>query len=193
VVTPGADGPATTAAGPADPSGISFRPLGRHDFGLLVDWLDRPHVARWWTDPTGPDAVEAEYGPVVDGTDRTRAFLIVVDGRPVGFIQAYLLEDEPDYARDTGVADGAGIDLFVGEAEVMGGGFGSSVLRRFVDEVVWPGYPDVARAMAGPSVHNTRSQRAFEKAGFTRTRVAMVAGEPDPEQVMVLERPTARP
>ncbi len=47
--------------------------------------------------------------------------------------------------------------------------------------------------MAGPSVRNRRSQRAFENAGFGRRHVAMVPGEDDPEQVMVLERPEVAP
>ena len=172
---------------------ISFRPLTRGDLPRLVEWIARPHVAEWWNEPVGAAGVEATYGPCVDGTDPTLAFVIQLDDRPVGFIQCYRLDDEPDYEQAVRVDSAAGVDLFVGEADVMGGGFGSTVLARFVDTVVWPRYPDLGRCMAGPSVRNGRSQRAFEKAGFRRVRVAEVAGEPDPEQVMVLERPLTRP
>jgi len=175
-----------------DVAPIDFRALTRRDFPQLVEWLDRPHVARWWTDPRGAAAIEAEFGPCVDGTDPTRIFFILSGSRPVGFIQCYRLDDEPGYAEALGLADGVGIDLFVGEADVMGGGFGSAVLARFVDQVVWPTYPDLARCVAGPSIHNHRSQRAFEKAGFRRGRVASVPGEDDPELIMVLDRPPAR-
>jgi aminoglycoside 6'-N-acetyltransferase len=174
-----------------DAAPIGFRALTRDDFARLVDWLDRPHVAQWWTEPRGSAAIEADYGPSVDGTDPTRAFLIVSGSRPVGFIQCYRLQDEPEYAEAVGCDDGVGVDLFIGEAEAMGDGFGSAVLGRFVDQVVWPTYPDAACCLAGPSIRNLRSQRAFEKAGFRRGRVAVVPGEDDPEQVMVLPRPPA--
>jgi aminoglycoside 6'-N-acetyltransferase len=172
-----------------EPEAIDFRPLQRDDFARFDEWVRRPHVARWWAEPVGLDAIEAEYGPAVDGTDPTAGFLILVAGGPVGFIQCYRLADEPAYRAAVGVDDAAGIDLFVGEADVMGDGFGSTVLRRFLDLVVWPRYPEVRRAMAGPSVHNGRSQRAFEKAGFVRTRVVDVPDEPEPELVMLCERP----
>ncbi len=175
-----------------DPA-IGFRPLTRADFALVATWIGRPHVAEWWTEPADLAGVEAEYGPCVDGTDATRAFLILSGPRPVGFIQCYRLADEPSYAVAVRVDDGAGIDLFVGEDDVRGGGFGSRVLRAFVDQIVWPGYPEVARVMAGPSVRNQRSQRAFEKAGFRPRQVAVVPGEDDPEQVMVLERVRPEP
>lgn len=167
---------------------IRFRRLTRADFALVAEWIGRPHVAEWWTEPTDLAGIEATYGPCVDGTDPTLAFLILSGERPVGFIQCYRLDDNPDYARAVEVDQGAGVDLFIGEAEVMGDGFGSTVLRRFVDDIVWAAYPDLACCMAGPSVRNARSQRAFEKAGFQRRRVAVVPDEDDPEQVMVLER-----
>jgi aminoglycoside 6'-N-acetyltransferase len=180
--------PRPTAWSDADPA-IGFRSLTRADFALVTAWIGRPHVAEWWTEPADLAGVEDEYGPCVDGTDPTRVFLILSGERPVGLIQCYRLADEPSYAAAVGVDDGAGVDLFVGEDEVRGGGFGSTALRAFVDQVVWPAYPEVARVMAGPSVRNQRSQRAFEKAGFVRTHVAVVVGERDPEQVMVLDRP----
>jgi RimJ/RimL family protein N-acetyltransferase len=43
--------------------------------------------------------------------------------------------------------------------------------------------------MAGVSVNNPRSQRAFEKAGFVRGEIIDVPGEPAPEVMMVLRRP----
>ena len=175
-----------------DPT-IGFRPLTRADFAQLVEWIRQPHVAEWWTQPSDLAGVEAEYGPCVDGADPTRAFLILSGERPVGFIQCYRLDDNPDYARAVEVDQGAGVDLFIGEADVTGDGFGSTVLRRFVEDLIWPAYPDLTRCMAGPSVRNGRSQRAFEKAGFQRRHVAVVADEEDPEQVMVLERVRVEP
>lgn len=168
---------------------ISFRPLTRLDFAMMADWLREPHVAEWWNVPPSIEGVERELGACVDGSDPTRVFIILVTDRPVGFIQVYRLDDNPAYAAAVGVENGAGVDLFIGDPNAVGGGFGSTVLRTFLDKVVWPGYPDISRCMAGPSDRNLRSQRAFEKAGFARVRVVRIPGEPDDEVVMVANRP----
>jgi aminoglycoside 6'-N-acetyltransferase len=168
---------------------IGFRPLTRLDFPTLVEWMSEPHVAEWWDDHLDLEGVEAEYGPSVDGADPTLAFVILADERPVGFIQTYPLAANPDYAAAVDVPNGAGVDLFVGDRAVMGGGFGSAVIRQFLEQVVWDAFPDVTQCMAGPSVRNLRSQRAFENAGLVRTRVVTVPGEVDDELVMIAPRP----
>jgi aminoglycoside 6'-N-acetyltransferase len=167
---------------------ITFEAFERAHFARFVDWVTRPHVARWWAEPSTVGAVEAEYGPSVDGTDPTRCFLIVEDGRPVGFIQAYRVAATPDYAAATGEPDAVGMDLFIGDEARTGAGLGPDVIRAFVDEVVWPAYPDLARCIASPSVANVRSLRAFEKAGFIRGPVVRVPGETEDEVVMLTRR-----
>ena len=63
------------------------------------------------------------------------------------------------------------------------------MIGQFVAEVVWPGYREVRRCLAGPSVANTRSVRAFEKAGFEQVGLVRVPGEAEDEAIMVLDRP----
>jgi aminoglycoside 6'-N-acetyltransferase len=164
--------------------------LSRDDFGLLVTWLARPHVAEWWGDPLDPAGVEKEFGPCVDGTDPTRVFVCRLGDGPIGLVQIYRLADEPDYERAVGVVEGAGMDLFIGEADHLGQGWGTEILRRALD-VIWKSYPEVRRAMAGPSIRNVRSQHVFEKAGFRALRQVSVPGEAEDELIMACERPTA--
>lgn len=169
---------------------IGFRPLTRLDFPDIVAWLREPHVAEWWNVPPDIERVEQEFGRCIDRVDATRVFVILANGRPVGIIQTYRLDDNPEYAAAVGIEEGAGVDLFVGDPTVIGGGFGSSVLRQFLDQVVWRAFPDISCCMAGPSVRNLRSQRAFEKAGFLRVGLARIPNEDDDELIMVATRPT---
>jgi len=166
---------------------IGFRPLAPDDLARVDRWLAEPHVARWW--PGGPGAGQREFGEVLAGGDPTRVFVIELDGRPAGLIQVYRLVEEPEYERVVGVDEAAGLDLLIGEPELVGRGLGPVVIDRFVAGVVWPGYSEVRRCMAGPSIANIRSQRAFEKVGFERLRVVSVPGDADAEVVMVLDRP----
>jgi aminoglycoside 6'-N-acetyltransferase len=185
---------------PSDPE-IGFRLLTRDDFGLLDRWLSTPHVRLWWREPHDLAGVESEFGPCVDRVDPTLVYIVTVSVSdrvtvsarhsivPIGMVQTYLVSDTPEYEAAVGVVGAAGIDLFIGELEFIGVGLGKAIIARFVSEIGWSAYPRAKRYMAGPSVRNVRSRRAFEAAGFLYTGLADVANEPDPEAVMVLERP----
>jgi aminoglycoside 6'-N-acetyltransferase len=176
-------------SGPMVESELVLRPLVRADFPLVVEWLARPHVAEWWGAPLDPAGVEKEFGPCVDGTDPTEVFVALEGGTPIGLIQIYRLADNPDYQRAVGVDDGAGVDLFVADADRRGQGLGPRLIAQAV-ALIWAHYPEVQRAMAGPSVHNIRSHRAFERAGFRAVGPATVPGEAEEELVLVCPRPT---
>jgi aminoglycoside 6'-N-acetyltransferase len=174
---------------------LGFRPLERGDFDLLVQWMAAPHVRYWWGDPRDRAGVEAEFGPCIDGTDPTLVFVVTAENGetgsvPIGIVQSYMLRDTPKYEAAVAVTEAAGLDLFIGERELIGTGLGKEIIARFLAEIGWATFPEAKRYMAGPSVRNIRSRRAFEQVGFVFRGLAAVPGEPDPEAVMVLERPS---
>jgi aminoglycoside 6'-N-acetyltransferase len=173
----------------AEPA-LVLRPLARDDFDLVAGWLAQPHVTEWWGAPLTAEGVEKEFGPCVDGTDPTRVFIVADHSAAFGLVQIYRLADNVDYERAVGLTDAAGVDLLIGESDRRGHGVGPRIIRAAV-ELIWQGYDDVRFAMAGPSWRNTRSHRAFEKAGFRAVRQVTVEGEDDDELVFVCPRPTA--
>jgi RimJ/RimL family protein N-acetyltransferase len=149
---------------------ISFRPMTRADYPLLLEWHQRAHVEQWWTERTTMEEIEEHYGPTIDGTEPTDHYVALLDGEPLGMVQTYLLADYPDYAALTGEGEGAaGVDLFIGDEAMTGRGLGTEMLERFVDEIVFA-RPETTAATADPDVRNTASMRAFEKAGFRSVR-----------------------
>jgi aminoglycoside 6'-N-acetyltransferase len=149
---------------------VVFRPLAEADLRLVHEWLGREHVRRWWGERGDLQQTVDHYGPSLDGRDPTDLYSIVVDGRDAGMIQTYLVADYPEYAALVGVGeDVAGVDLFLGEEELLGRGLGTEVIDRFVTEIVWAREATNA-CVADPDVENVPSLRAFEKAGFERVR-----------------------
>jgi aminoglycoside 6'-N-acetyltransferase len=154
-------------------AGIGFRALTRQDLARLSGWLAQPHVSRWWREPSDLAAVRERYLPCVEGRDPTELFIIEVGGSPAGFIQRYLISDDPDWAAAlaaTGVAGreaSAGIDYLIGDPAMTGRGLGTAAIRAFTG-LTFARYPRVDSVIVDVSQANVASWRALEKAGFTR-------------------------
>jgi aminoglycoside 6'-N-acetyltransferase-1b len=149
---------------------LAFRPLTLADLPLLHEWLSRPHVAEWWGATPSPAEIAADFGPSIAGGVPHWCFIALLDGAPMGFIQAYAPAgwhhegwwlDE----HDPGVR---GIDQFLADASQLGLGLGTAMVRAFVDELLCD--PSVTRIQTDPVPDNGRAIRCYEKAGFRRLR-----------------------
>ncbi len=161
------------------------------DLLLVHEWLQRQHVQRWWSDRETYEDVVEHYLPSIEGEEPTDHYVVLLDERPIGFVQTYLVSDHPDYAALVGVGDGvAGVDLLIGENELTGQGIGTEIIRRFVDEIVFA-TPTTTGCVADPHVRNVASIRAFEKVGF---RVVKEFVDPeDGERHVVVRRERRAP
>jgi aminoglycoside 6'-N-acetyltransferase len=152
---------------------VGFAALSEDDFEQLRAWLCEPHVSRWWGEPPTLEQVRDQYARLVAHADATRCYIVSLDARRVGMVQAYPWSDNPGEAAEIGALPGeAGIDYFIGEADLIGRGVGRLVLGRFLDEVVFSD-PEVSGVRVPIDVDNIRSWRCLEKLGFSR-------GEPLP-------------
>jgi aminoglycoside 6'-N-acetyltransferase len=155
---------------------VSFRPLERNDFALLVKWLALPHVAPWWADEPTIPAGEASYGPTIDGDDPTEGFIIELEGRPVGFIQRYRLDDYPAWCVALGIESAAGIDYMIGVPELTGVGLGPIIVDSFT-AMTFERYADIDRMGVAVQQANHRSWRALEKSGYERVFEGMIESD----------------
>jgi len=136
-----------------------------------------PHVDAWWHEPLDLAGVEAKYGPRIEGHEATYVFVIEHGERPIGFIQWYRWADYSEHAALLGAEpNSAGIDLAIGVPELIGRGLGARVIRAFLERIVFV-EPDITACVSDPETTNTRSLRAFEKAGFRRLRTLRLPGQ----------------
>lgn len=77
---------------------ITFTPLAKPHFPLLLKWLEAPHVKAWWDTDVHytPELIQEKYGSYVDGYKQIgserkpiHAFIIYFDDAPIGYIQYY--------------------------------------------------------------------------------------------------------
>ncbi len=167
---------------------VSFSPLSAADFPTLCDWLNRPHVSEWWgPGPTEAD-VNEEFGPLLAADSTTKAYLVIVDGRPTGYIQSYVAMSSGDgwweEVRDPGVR---GIDQFLAESDRLDQGIGTAVVRAFLEFLVRD--PAVTRVQVDPSPGNGRAIRCYQKAGF---RAIGEVDTPDGRSLIMVSDPDDR-
>jgi aminoglycoside 6'-N-acetyltransferase len=162
--------------------------MQREDLRLLHSWLQREHVQRWWSKRESYEEVVEHYLPAIEGSKPTVLYLILLEERPVGFIQSYLVSDYPPYGDLVAVGEGvAGVDLFIAEPELVGRGLGSEALRCFVRDVIFV-KPALIACIADPDVRNLASIRAFEKAGFRAVSDVLDPADGEMHRLMRLDR-----
>lgn len=153
----------------------AFRAMTADDLPMIRRWLIEPHVRQWWGDPA------EQYALVSGDLDQPAMdqYIVSADGRAFGYLQCYDLTawnsgfgEQPRGAR--------GIDLFIGEADMIERGHGSAMIRAFVDERLKRGAP---RMVTDPDPKNLRARRAYENAGFAP--VGMVDTPDGPSLLMV--------
>jgi RimJ/RimL family protein N-acetyltransferase len=144
---------------------ITFRPLVPADLPMLHEWLQRPHVAQWWSYPRTVEEIESEYLPVALGQSTTRAYIALLDGQPIGFIQSYVVLGSGDgwweQETDPGVR---GIDQFLCNAEQLNRGLGSAMVAAFTALLLSDA--GVTKIQTDPSPENEHAIRSYKRAGF---------------------------
>jgi aminoglycoside 6'-N-acetyltransferase len=155
-----------------------FRPMAAADLPLIQRWLALPHVRQWWGDP------QEQYTLVSRDLDEPAMdqYVVSLDGDPFAYLQCYDLTawnsgfgQHPQGTR--------GIDLFIGEPDMIERGHGSALIRAFADERLRQGAP---RMVTDPDPANLRAVRAYEKAGFERVRMV---DTPDGPSLLMIRNP----
>ncbi len=138
---------------------IQLRPADIADLALLRHWDEQPHVLE--SDPNDDWEWETELLRTPDWREQLIAEL---DGRPIGFVQiidpareeSHYWGDVPDNLR--------AIDIWIGEAEDTGKGYGSEMMRLALRRCFAD--PAVEAVLIDPLASNTAAHRFYERLGF---------------------------
>ncbi len=167
---------------------VTLRPMTERDLPVLHDWLNRPHIVRWWggeeARPTLAD-VQAEYAPRVLAGSAVTPYIAMWGDEPIGYAQSYVAlgsgdgwwEDE----TDPGVR---GIDQSLAHAEQLNRGLGTQMVRSLVALLFSD--PAVTKIQTDPAPDNHRAIRCYEKAGFVQQ--ALITTPDGPAVYMVQAR-----
>ena len=119
------------------------------------------------------------------GEDPTDLYVIRLDADPIGVLQSYRIDDHPEYSAQLALGRPAiGIDLFIGEAALVGHGHGPALIRAFLRDVAFARY-GIDRCVIGPTLSNVAAIRAYEKAGFRFLKTYLEPDAREPEHYLM--------
>lgn len=162
----------TSGTSGQSPEPIRFERLRASDLPLIHRWLHTPHVSRWWYDDVGTfEEVSERYSAYIEGREPVEPYLVLLGDRPVGYIQSYRVSDDEEYHEIVGIENAAGVDLFIGERDLLYGGLGPRLIRRFLADIVFAD-GSIEVCVIDPEPENGAAIRAYEKAGFRHFKTA---------------------
>ncbi len=132
-----------------------FRHVCESDLPLLAEWSSRAHVSRWFGGD-GPDLDELNDA-------RIAMWIAMIGSKPVAYVQDYDIHGWSPHHFDFLAPGSRGIDMYVGDLELVGLGHGSKLLRQHADALISRGAPALG---IDPHPNNHAAIRANEKAGF---------------------------
>ena len=149
-----------------DTGTFTFQPLIKSDLPLLFKWFAQPYIAALWKEPTEWEKFEEKFAKRLRSTD-TFSFIAGVGDKTIGYIQYHLINDA-DRALFANVqlpVETVGLDLFIGEPSYLDKGYGTKLLRSFM-EYVKKCRPLCKRIIIDPAPDNHRAIKCYEKVGF---------------------------
>jgi len=150
---------------------ITLRAATRDDIPLLDYWNTLPHVISSTTDDpraeTAFDGLDWDEDFAISeehGTDVWQLLIAEADGRPIGAVQVIDPHLEPTkYWGDIEPGLRA-LDIWIGEADDLGRGFGTQMMTAVIDACF--ANPNVHGIVIDPLASNTRAHTFYERLGF---------------------------
>lgn len=142
---------------------FSFKPLTLSDLDLLCKWFEKPHVLEWWYDCLTPEEIKTKYGKRI-GDDVVSPYIAYLDDKPIGYIQYYWASKVGDGWWPNEDEGTVGIDQFIGEEHYINKGYGTLLLKEFIEFLF--ANPAVKKIITEADPNNLRAKRCYEKSGF---------------------------
>ena len=169
------------APNPAPPIAVTLRNATIDDIPLLLKWDDQPHLSdpnvmgdedynEWnWEyelprDEQLPWRQQLVASAVIPTINNTEAFNDIV---PIGFIQIIdPLEEEDHYWGLDCEPNLRALDIWIGEVDYLGKGYGTQMMKQALDSDFIFGDPEVKAAIVDPMANNPKAHTFYQKIGF---------------------------
>lgn len=154
---------------------ITFKLLEEVDLPLVFTWAHRPFVKPWFRH----EAVSWEefltfHQDIKMLLGSGNEFLAYSNERPFAYIRYYDAHIWSDGFGDVDPEGTYGIDLYIGELDYIGRGYGTAMLYQFMKKIIEDqkamGKP-IKQFVIDPEAANVAAIKTYQKVGFTIERI----------------------
>lgn len=155
-------------------SKITFAPLKKSDFPLMLKWLESKHVKAWWDQDISYNLalIKEKYSSYTQGykiengiRKSMQAYIINLEQKPIGYIQLY---NAYDFAYDNKLNNLPGslcaFDVFIGDAQYLGKNIGSTAIVEFFKNFGC----EYEYIFISVDKDNIAAIKSYQKAGFKK-------------------------
>ena len=138
---------------------ITFRDATIDDLELLIHWDQQPHVKA--SDPDTDWEWEYELPRKFPWREQ---LIFELDGRPLGILQIIDPYEEETHYWGEVEPNLRAIDIWIGEAEHLGKGYGTEMMRQAINRC----FEDekVSKILIDPLEINVKAHRFYQRLGF---------------------------
>jgi aminoglycoside 6'-N-acetyltransferase len=138
---------------------LYLRPANINDLKVLEFWDTQAHVISADPDDEWNWAEELLYEP-----SWREQLMAEIDGKPIGFIQIIDPAEEESHYWGEIEPNLRAIDIWIGEAENLGRGYGTQMMKLAIERCFVPA--NVEAILIDPLESNHKAQRFYERLGF---------------------------
>jgi aminoglycoside 6'-N-acetyltransferase len=145
------------------------------DYELMSKWLTNPRVLQFYEGRDSPLSLEQiaeKYEPRILVAEGVTPCLLLLRGTAIGYLQYDPIAEDTTVSYGLGdgnIADVYALDMFIGEPDFWGRGFGTRAVSLFLEYLF--GIRDARKVVTDPHVDNVRAIRFYEKCGFQRVKI----------------------
>ncbi len=152
---------------------LRFKPLEVTDLELVYVWVQQPFVKRWFKHLVMPWQEFQESFHYRLQCPTLSIFIVETLNKPIGFIGYYDASEFPDGGGYDEPEGTYGIDLFIGEEDYIGKGYGTAMLTQFIAKMLNERsafHKPITKIIVDPHTENTAAIALYKKLGFTILR-----------------------
>lgn len=167
----------------------ALRPAALADVPLFETWDRAPHVIAAVTDDPESSTAFADisWADEIAGASPVSAYYVAeVSGRPVGAMQIIDPRLEPTHYWGEIEAGLRALDIWIGEADALGRGYGEQMMRIALGFCF--AEPSVSAVVIDPLASNLRAHRFYRRLGFRALERRRLGTDADDCLVHRLER-----
>jgi len=168
---------------------FDFKPLSENDIERLYKWFNAPHVGPWFGRGRTIEEVAEEYLEYIQGKVPIYAYIVCHEKKPIGMLNWERFGDSPEFQRLYEVDDPntANCDMLIGEPDAAHRGWGVTILRKFLEQIVFAN-DLITACVIDPVPDNPIAIRMYEKVGFRFVRALPEDGDGNALYLMELTR-----